>query len=184
MRTCTVEGCDAKHRGRGLCAKHYQRWRYANDAAYRESMKARQRRPEMRARKNERRRARWSNDPAYRRRVLARQRAEHARRYRTDPAYRSRILERDRRSRGTESRRAYKRRWERERYHRMGGKGYARWRGTLLLEQGFACGICGQTITAATPDVDHIVPVSKGGSSDKSNLQAACPTCNIRKGNR
>lgn len=26
-RTCTIEGCPGPHYGRGLCAKHYQRWR-------------------------------------------------------------------------------------------------------------------------------------------------------------
>ena len=33
-------------------------------------------------------------------------------------------------------------------------------------------------------DVHHVVPVSKGGSSDKANLVAACPSCNRRLGNR
>lgn len=27
MRTCSVEGCDKKHYGRGYCANHYQLWR-------------------------------------------------------------------------------------------------------------------------------------------------------------
>ena len=31
---------------------------------------------------------------------------------------------------------------------------------------------------------DHIVPVSKGGKGDLSNLQTMCHTCNHRKGNR
>ncbi len=32
--------------------------------------------------------------------------------------------------------------------------------------------------------VDHVVPVSWGGSSDASNLRAACARCNLRKGSR
>ena len=32
-RTCTIEGCDRKHYGRGLCGKHYQRARIAGTIA-------------------------------------------------------------------------------------------------------------------------------------------------------
>jgi 5-methylcytosine-specific restriction endonuclease McrA len=53
------------------------------------------------------------------------------------------------------------------------------------------CGICQQPIdtTLAYPDpnsfsVDHIVPLSKGGSERNENLQAAHLFCNIAKGNR
>lgn len=63
-------------------------------------------------------------------------------------------------------------------------KGYRKHLSTLLMEQAFACALCGETITAETPEVDHIVPRSKGGTNDKANLQAACPECNRSKGNR
>jgi len=53
----------------------------------------------------------------------------------------------------------------------------------ILHRDGFRCRYCG-----ATPDigavlqVDHIVPKSKGGTAEKSNLITACSACNIGKG--
>lgn len=42
------------------------------------------------------------------------------------------------------------------------------------------CVYCGEPAT----QVDHIVPVSKGGTDDVSNLVPACRSCNSSKGNR
>jgi hypothetical protein len=33
-------------------------------------------------------------------------------------------------------------------------------------------------------EIEHIVPLSRGGSNDESNLWLACPLCNRHKGNR
>jgi len=46
------------------------------------------------------------------------------------------------------------------------------------------CELCGISADDKRLDVDHIVPRSKGGSNDISNLQALCYTCNQQKGNR
>lgn len=35
-----------------------------------------------------------------------------------------------------------------------------------------------------SPTVEHLVPRSRGGSDDLSNLRVAHHTCNVRKGNR
>ena len=44
---------------------------------------------------------------------------------------------------------------------------------------GFNCAFCG---TYEDLEVDHVIPVSKGGSNDLDNLQLLCKTCNTSKG--
>lgn len=43
------------------------------------------------------------------------------------------------------------------------------------------CWICGCDLSDGL-HIDHVKPLSKGGSHMLSNLRPACPTCNIRKG--
>ena len=55
----------------------------------------------------------------------------------------------------------------------------------LCKEQNGVCGICQKRIEPWEPmHIDHIVPMSRGGSHDRENLQAAHALCNLRKGNR
>lgn len=53
------------------------------------------------------------------------------------------------------------------------------------------CRICGDGLSMTTkwpdpktPTRDHVMPLTKGGTHERSNLQLACAECNIRKGNR
>jgi 5-methylcytosine-specific restriction protein A len=50
-----------------------------------------------------------------------------------------------------------------------------------LRRDRFACVYCGVSGTEAELEVDHIVPVSKGGSHHIGNLAAACRSCNQKK---
>lgn len=45
------------------------------------------------------------------------------------------------------------------------------------------CEACGVSSKETQIDVDYIIPRSKGGSNDPSNLQALCRTCNSQKRN-
>lgn len=51
---------------------------------------------------------------------------------------------------------------------------------TIGRRDGFSCASCGNT--ANDLQIDHVMPVSKGGSNDLDNLQLLCRTCNIVKG--
>ena len=48
------------------------------------------------------------------------------------------------------------------------------------------CGYClsPQHLVMARLEIEHIVPVSKGGTSDELNLWLSCPLCNAAKGSR
>ena len=52
----------------------------------------------------------------------------------------------------------------------------------LMRRQDNTCTYCGHPRRATSMDIDHIIPVVRGGSNDKSNLQVICRPCNQRKG--
>ena len=55
----------------------------------------------------------------------------------------------------------------------------------VLKRDGFRCQICGATAQeGAKLHVDHIVPVSKGGKTELSNLRTLCDRCNMGKSNK
>lgn len=57
-------------------------------------------------------------------------------------------------------------------------------RRNLLLRDDSTCQYCGFTGPASELTVDHVVPMSRGGASDRwENLVVACKRCNWRKAN-
>ena len=55
----------------------------------------------------------------------------------------------------------------------------------ILTRDGFRCRICGASADdGVTLHVDHIIPVSKGGKTEKSNLRTLCDRCNLGKGDK
>ena len=54
----------------------------------------------------------------------------------------------------------------------------------LLEKQEHKCNDCGTPLTPSASHIDHIKPVSLGGSQHHSNLQALCKSCNLTKSNK
>jgi 5-methylcytosine-specific restriction endonuclease McrA len=52
----------------------------------------------------------------------------------------------------------------------------------VLRRDNYTCQYCGKKVPHLT--IDHIIPRSRGGEYKWSNLVAACPSCNHRKGGR
>lgn len=56
---------------------------------------------------------------------------------------------------------------------------------TILRRDGSRCRMCGASASdGATLHIDHITPVSRGGTTIVENLQTLCQSCNIGKSNK
>lgn len=54
-------------------------------------------------------------------------------------------------------------------------------RAYVMKKYANTCKFCGSTKKV---EIDHIKPVSKGGTNDISNLQVLCKSCNIKKSDK
>lgn len=55
---------------------------------------------------------------------------------------------------------------------------------SILNRDNYKCVFCGRSSKQVCLEVDHIIPFSKGGSSEIDNLQTLCFDCNRGKGSR
>lgn len=51
----------------------------------------------------------------------------------------------------------------------------------ILSRDGFVCHYCGMAAPEVKLEVDHIIPVNKGGTDEPNNLIVACQKCNSQK---
>lgn len=89
---------------------------------------------------------------------------------------------RERRQRDIESARARKLVAQRRRTVRIKASGVVlspKQVRALIVDLGNECARCGATTAL---ELDHILPVAKGGASIRSNLRPLCKGCNTRKG--
>jgi 5-methylcytosine-specific restriction endonuclease McrA len=52
----------------------------------------------------------------------------------------------------------------------------------IITAQGHQCANCRADLRKVRKHVDHIVPLARGGSNDRRNLQYLCAPCNLAKG--
>ena len=54
---------------------------------------------------------------------------------------------------------------------------------TVYAKNNGKCAICGKPVKFNKMTIDHIIPLSQGGTNEFSNLQLACHSCNRLKNN-
>jgi 5-methylcytosine-specific restriction endonuclease McrA len=54
----------------------------------------------------------------------------------------------------------------------------------ILAAQGHKCANCNADLRKVKRHIDHIIPLSKGGTNDKKNIQWLCQTCNLKKNDK
>ena len=52
----------------------------------------------------------------------------------------------------------------------------------VIARDGHVCGVCGDEVAVGNVSIDHVIPVSRGGSNEMDNLQVAHRSYNSRKG--
>lgn len=62
------------------------------------------------------------------------------------------------------------------------GKVSNRMRFSVYERDGYKCRNCGVSESYARLEIDHIIPIAKGGKSTYDNLQTLCHRCNVEKG--
>ena len=57
-------------------------------------------------------------------------------------------------------------------------------RQAVFERDNYTCQYCGRSYEEADLEIEHIIPISKGGNNDIRNLATACGACNRTKGTR
>jgi 5-methylcytosine-specific restriction endonuclease McrA len=175
--SCSIEGCDAPADSRGWCALHYERWRKNGDPLY------------------ERVRVRLTCsiegcERPYGSRGWCRMHLARWRRH-GDPLVSRLCRDGSRRCEVEGCDRPHAANGLCRSHYAIERDDYRRHTAALLEAAGGLCSLCGEAIDsrpsapiALRPSVDHIEPVSAGGTDELANLRIAHRSCNSARNNR
>ncbi len=71
--------------------------------------------------------------------------------------------------------------WDRRRARKMGAAIGAVDRAEIIERDASTCYLCGKVCEEKEIHLDHIIPLSRGGSHSADNVGVACGYCNLRK---
>ncbi len=54
----------------------------------------------------------------------------------------------------------------------------------IFIRDGFRCQYCGKKLSYKNLTIDHVIPKSKGGKTEWTNVVTSCMPCNSKKGDR
>lgn len=182
VRLCDIEGCERKHQAKGMCSGHYNRICRRADPdmvrAKRESGRAYR----QANRENIRERSR-SYGLANRKKLRE---SNRARRSAYGKANRGKLNEYQRawQKANRQKVREYVRAYRAQKRNQLGHVSPGL-EARLMEAQKGRCLECRRRFTKARPDeLDHIIPLAKGGLHDDGNLQLLCRSCNRSKNAR
>jgi len=185
---CLECGRNLRHHARGLCKRCYMReWAGHN----RDRVRAGNRRSYRKHREKRLAYQRWYRQ-RYPEKLRERKRKEYlahreaylrrAREYRRTHAEEKRARDREYARRRRDLRRRIAREYARRRRAAIMGNPMEPVDEQAIFERdGFRCVYCGAT---SQLELDHVVPLSRGGAHCADNLVVACRSCNASKGNK
>lgn len=180
MRLCEIEGCNNRHSGKGLCALHYSR-KYRKENKEKIAIAAKKYNEEHFLENKQRKQN-------YRKNNIEKVR-QYEKQYREKNAHK--LFEK--RKAMKEYHKKYSKKWaegnrEKRRNNQHKRRVTKQNNGVFdILDKELnrilnsPCIICGSTKRI---EIDHIVPISRGGRHSIGNLQPLCKSCNVSKSNR
>ena len=196
MRICEIAGCNEKHRAKGLCSKHYRKKQYQNnkDKELNQNKQWREDNP------NYYKQYKIDNKEriAKRDKQWYQNNKEHRRQYEQDN--KEKILKRNKQwyQDNPKYRKQYQKRWKQtlagkaskktsDHNRRALKKGLTKETVQRVYEDNIkkygilTCVLCGKPIKFKDDSLEHLTPLSRGGSNLYENLGIAHYICNVKK---